>query len=377
VIDLDLITANNRAQIDVILDDLAGDVIKANGNGRFKMHIDNGNVTMNGRYNIESGRYDFNFQSIFRKPFELTPGENNYIEWNGDPSNARINLEAQYTAERVSLSDLINNQADFGSSAGLIRGYRGDVYVIAKLSGKLTEPKIDFRIDFPANTVFRSDNTFASFLNKLQNDQTEMLKQVSYLIVFGTFAPYGEIRTVDVRSFGLNTISQKITNELNKIVSNLLFKITGDKSLQFDVSTSTYSSSSLFNTTVSSSNALDRQRVNLNFNKKLFNDKVIVTVGGDLDFNVGNAAISKTGNFQWLPDFSVQFILSRDRKLRAIVFQKSSLDVASSGTNIGRRNSKGISLSYTKDFEKLFGTRSKTPTIPAADSSSQKIQSSQ
>ena len=82
----------------------------------------------------------------------------------------------------------------------------------------------------------------------MQSDDNEMLKQVTWLIVFGSFAPYGELGGGGntVRSAGINTISQKITAELNKVVSNLLFKITGDKSLQFDVSTSTYSSASLY-----------------------------------------------------------------------------------------------------------------------------------
>jgi hypothetical protein len=358
-VDLDLI-ANNRAQIDVILDDLAGDVIKATGNGRIRMNIVNGDVAINGRYTIESGRYDFNFQSIFTKPFDLKGGENNYIEWTGDPSNARINVEAQYTAERVSLSNLFNNQVQFTqNSKGFLNAYRGDVYVVAKLSGPLGAPKIDFRLDFPPNTQLLNDNTFAQFLNKMQQDESEMLKQVTYLIVFGSFAPYGELAPkLDVRSVGLNTISQKITNEINKVFSNLLFKLTGDKSLQFDVSTTTYSSSSIFNTTTT--NNFDRQRVNLNLNKNLFNDKVILTFGGDLDFNIASG-VSRTGNFQWLPDFNAQIMLSKDKKIRAIVFQKSSLDVA--GQGIGRRNRMGVSLSYSKDFEKLFGKKEKAPEV--------------
>ena len=67
-IDLDL-TANNKAQIDVILDELTGDVIQATGDGRIRINVPaNGNMTMNGRYNIESGKYDFNFQAFLRKP---------------------------------------------------------------------------------------------------------------------------------------------------------------------------------------------------------------------------------------------------------------------------------------------------------------------
>ncbi|MDB5228667.1 MAG: hypothetical protein JWN78_2860, partial [Bacteroidota bacterium] len=359
-IDLDL-AINNKAQVDVILDDLSGDVIRGVGHGRLNMHIGNGDVTMNGRYIIERGSYDFNFQSFIKKPFILRGGENNYIEWNGDPSNATINIDAQYTAEKVSLNDLLSTTnltvaSNYGSAA---RAYRGDVYVIANLNGRLGKPNINFRLDFPPGTSFVSDNNFASFLNKIQSDQTEMLKQVSYLIVFGTFAPYGELKSVtsSVVNLGVNTISQKVTNEINKAIGNLLFKLTGDKSLQFDISTSTYSSSSFFGSVSNNGNSkLDRQRINLKFTQSTLNDKVIFVVGTDIDFNFGNTAVAGTGNFQWLPDVSVQFVLTRDRKLRAIVFNKSSLDISQQNA-IGRTNRQGISLSYSRDFEKLFGKK--------------------
>ena len=68
-VDLDL-TATNKTEIDVILDDLTGDVIKATGNGRLRIRAGTTEpLTIRGRYNIEKGNYDFNFQSFIRKPF--------------------------------------------------------------------------------------------------------------------------------------------------------------------------------------------------------------------------------------------------------------------------------------------------------------------
>ena len=350
-IDLD-ITANNKAQIDVILDELTGDVISATGDGRLRINVPaNGNMTMNGKYNIESGNYNFNFQSLLRKPFELKRDAGNYIEWTGDPYKADLHIDAQYTAKNISFNDLLTNTGY--NLGGIVSGYRGDVYVIANLTGKLTNPVIKFSFGFPAGTPIESDNNLKLFLNKVQNDDNEMLKQVTWLIVFGSFAPYGEIGSGGgniARSAGINTISQKISSELNKLVSNLLSKITGDKSLQFDVSTSTYSSSVFYtNTSSSQNNRLDRQQINLKVNQSLLNGKVIITFGTGLDFNISSSAV-QTGDFQWLPDISVQIILSRDRKLRAIIFNKSSLDVAVSGGSIGRRTRQGVSISYSFDF---------------------------
>lgn len=351
--DLDL-TANNNAQIDVILDPLTGDVIKATGNGR--MHIKmpaNGNLTMNGRYNIEQGKYDFNFQSLIKKPFDLPPDANSYIEWTGDPYNANINIRAQYTARNVSINDLIGNGA-YQIAGSAVQGYRGDVYVYADLTQKLTKPNIDFKLGFPPESPISNDQSFKLFLKKLDSQPDEKLKQVTWLIVFGTFAPYGQgvgggNNDILVRSASINTISAKVSEEINKMVAGVLAK----SGLQFTVSTSTYSSSQLYGSN-NAGNRLDRQNVDLKFAAKLLNGKLIITFGSGFDFNISNASAVQSGNFQWLPDFSVQIILSRNTlkgtQLKAMVFNKSSLDVSSTSGGLGRRIRQGINISYSFDF---------------------------
>jgi hypothetical protein len=368
-INLDL-TANENAQIDVILDPLTGDVISATGNGRIKIYVPaSGDMTMNGRYNIQSGSYNFNFQSILRKPFELRRNAGSYIEWNGDPYKAQLHVAAQYTAKNVSMSDLFGTNTSY-KNLDVAYGYRGDVYVIAYLDGMLSNPSIKFAFDFPEGSTIQNDPELKLFLNKIQSDDNEMLKQVTWLIVFDAFAPYGELGGGNgnvVRSTSINTISSKITGELNKVIGNWLTKITGDKSLRFDISTSTYSSSSLYqgNTSSSSNSQLDRQQINFKINQSLLNDKIIVTLGTGVDFNIGSSA-AQSNNLQWLPDISIQFVLSKDRKLRAVVFNKSSLDVAN--TYIGRTLRQGIGISYTFDFP-----NDEKPPVPAVDSASQSV----
>jgi len=351
-IDLDL-TANNKAQIDVILDELTGDVIKATGNGRLRIKVPaSGSMTMNGRYNIEQGTYDFNFQSLIKKPFDLIPDAGSYIEWVNDPYNANIHIKARYTAHKVSISDLIGNGAY--QLGGAVQGYRDDVYVIATLTQKLTKPNIDFSIDFPSESSISNDQNFKLFLRKLDEQEDEKLKQVTWLIVFGAFAPYGQglgggANDNLVRSAGINTISQKISEEVNKMVSSLLNKV----GLQFNVSASTYSSSTLYGGSVAG-NRLDRQNIDLKLQKSLLNGKLIITVGSGFDFNFAGASAVQSGNFQWLPDISAQLILARNAyrgtQLKAIVFNKSSLDVSSSSGGIGRRIRQGVSISYSFDF---------------------------
>jgi hypothetical protein len=129
--------------------------------------------------------------------------------------------------------------------------------------------------------------------------------------------------------------------------------VTGDKSLRFDVGSNVYNSGNLLDPTgggiALNANRIDRQRVNLKLGRSFLNDKIIVNIGGDLDFNIRNTSTIQNGNFQWLPDLNIEFILTRNRKLRAIVFNRNSLDI--NGSNMGRRNRQGISISYRKDFD--------------------------
>lgn len=366
-VDLDL-TANPLARIEVILDPVTGDIIKANGNGRLRIHAGTTDaLTIKGRFEIQRGSYDFNFQSFIKKPFILREEANSFIEWNGDPYDAKMQVEALYIAENVRLGDLVGGQ----NLGGTVQGYQGNVYVIANLSGNLKQPTIHFLIDFPTGEQVKNDETFNQFLSKLEKDDNEMLKQVTYLIVFGSFAPYGEGRNVGVNitTLGVNTISELIAKQVNSLVSNILFRITGDRSIQFDVSTTVYNSSNLFNGNVTATNAIDRQKVNFKLGKSLFNNKVIVTFGGDLDFRMGSntATSQQLGNLQWLPDLTVEIILSKDRKVRAIVFSRNNLDITASA--VGRRNRQGASISYRKDFENLFAKPAKKPqkNLPASN----------
>lgn len=360
-VDLDL-TANSFAKIDVILDPVTGDIIKAVGNGRLRIHAGTtDNMTINGRYDIQKGSYDFNFQSFIKKPFILRENAGSFIEWSGDPFNAKLSVEALYVAENVRLGDLVGTQ----NLSGTVQSYQGDVYVLAKITGDLLKPNIDFAIDFPPGSQVKNDETFNQFLSKLEKDNNEMLKQVTYLIVFGSFAPYGEGRTIGANfaTLGFNTISELISKQVNNVVSGILYKITGDRSLQFDVSTSVYNSSNLFSGNVTATNAIDRQKVNFKLGKSLFNNKVIVTFGGDIDFRMGtNTATSQQlGNLQWLPDLTVEIVLSKDRKIRAIVFSRNNLDISTGAQSVGRRNRQGASISYRKDFEHFFSGEKQQP----------------
>ena len=336
--------ANNKTQIDVILDYANNDIITAYGNGKLTINYANNAFTMKGRYDVEKGTYNYNFQSFIRKGFDLAGDGSNYIEWvSGDPLDANLHINAKYQAKSVRFSDLnANNNFSLGNN-----NLKGDVEVSALITGKLTKPDIDFNIELPRGSQIGNDPTATLALERINKDASERLKQVTYLIVFNQFAPYGEAR--GVRNAGtdlaVNTISEILSRQLGTILSDVLYQITGDRSLQVDFSTSVYSSSDITNGNVSAT-GYDRSRVNFKVGKSLANNRIIINVGSDFDFSVRSSAVN---SFQFLPDISVEFVLSPNRKLRAILFKRDNLELGS------RRNRAGASLSFRQDFDHFFG----------------------
>ncbi|MEO6916155.1 MAG: translocation/assembly module TamB domain-containing protein, partial [Chitinophagaceae bacterium] len=230
-VSLDL-TANHFANVFVILDPLTGDIIAANGNGNLKIRAGtNEDMTMSGRFNIERGNYNFTFQSIKRN-FKLREDAGSYISWNGDPTNATINIEAEYEAENVRFSDLLNGSSIAKATTNEdIKRYRGKVLVIAELTEKLTKPNIAFRIELPANSPIRSSPDVATIFSFIENDINELNKQVSFLIVFNTFGPYtggsngsgtGDLANKAFEGIVVNSISGFLSNILTNQFSNIL-----------------------------------------------------------------------------------------------------------------------------------------------------------
>ncbi|HSC53448.1 MAG TPA: translocation/assembly module TamB domain-containing protein [Phnomibacter sp.] len=356
-VNLDL-TATPLCEISVIMDEITGDIIKANGSGNLKIKNSTAEPTeMRGKYQINSGSYNFSFQTLIKKPFELEGGENNFIEWTGDPYDANLNVSAKYTAHNVSLRDLMTSEQGRTVLDQNAQSYKGDVYVKTKLTGLLSKPDIDFAIEFPHGSPMQNNVSAQQMLRQIEADKNEMFRQVTYLIVFKRFAPYKEGTGAGNpgTDLAVNTISDLLSSQMGKILTNVIQDITGDRSLNIDFSTEVYNSASTVGGSVNTTTS-GYDRVNFNFmiNKSYFNNRVVVNLGSEFDMNVKNTT---TTGFQFLPDVSVEFILTNNRRLRAIIFKKDALDYS------GRRNRGGVSLSFRKDYDKFISSNKEEALI--------------
>lgn len=364
-IDLDL-TASPLLRMNVILDELTGDIISGIGNGNLKIHTGTSeNLTILGRYNIEGGNYNFNFQDIFKKPFKLEGGGNSYISWTGDPLDAEINIEALYLAEKVRMSTLFTDPSSStvsGVSSDVLREI-SDVEVRCNLTGTLNKPNPAFKIIIPQNSTVRNNATIDSKLKTINRDPLEVSKQATYLIVFKSFAPQAAIVASDLNSELINTtISGVINGILSNSVQNFFSKVIGaDVDVNLNYSR-TLMSGDLGNTGTGNLQNNFRENVSLQFIKSLLNDKLVISFGSDFNFSsVGSNSFSGNAqSFLFLPDVNVEYKITPDGKFRTSFFYRSNFDLLSSS---GKRDRTGGNISFRTEFDRFFEKRKKTTPI--------------
>lgn len=376
------ISANNYANMYVILDELTGDIIQANGHGNLKIKAGtDGEFNITGRYDIDRGNYNFSFQSFLRKPFTLREGVGNYIQWKGDPYDADIKVDAEYHAENVRFSDLGLDQFSIqaGTSGGVnsaVRKYRGEVVVVASLTEKLMRPNIKFTIELPQGSALKNDPDALAILQRIQNDENELNKQVAFLIVFNSFGPLqtgsqSGLGNIAFEGVVIGSISGVVSSALSKWSSNIFQKIFNDKSIKVNFNAQLYSGYNLIDNTDRNKINYDRSNLNLNIGKSFLNERLTFTFGSALDFGLSTEQAQATKNLQFLPDITAEWKIRQDGKLVLTFFYRDSYNYLT-GTGVGaRQNRSGASISYRRDFNKfgeLFkGDKKKKPkaTPPA------------
>jgi hypothetical protein len=357
--------AAQMVNMKVVLDELTGDEIKGKGAGTLKILSGTSEpLSLRGRFDIYEGNYLFTFQSFFKKPFELKKGADNYIEWSGDPYDAKVNITATYTANNVSYSPLASAWKSIDPK---ISNARGDVYVIAKLTDQLFNPKINFSLDFPPSSVVKEDPALSFSLQQLQKNDNEMNKQATYLVVFGIFAPV-ESGSFDIQNAVTTSLSgiffNVINEQLKKIVSDILK--TDKYNIQF--------SSSFYNrNVVDAGNKLNFGGFNASasIGRSFFNNRLIVTIGGSFEGSAQSGVVEKQVGV--LPNLNVEILINESGSFRANLFYRENLDYLTTNTSgPGRMNSTGAGISYRREadtiWELIFGKKKKKPesntTVP-------------
>ncbi|WP_346236677.1 translocation/assembly module TamB domain-containing protein [Niabella insulamsoli] len=346
------VTANPKVLMKFVMDDLTGDQIFGRGSGT--LNIKSGTtepLAIKGRFDIDEGTYNYTFKSFFPKPFEIIRGTENYISWTGDPLKANINIQARYRAERVSFAPLagINIDRSYANT-------RENVYVYATLTGELFKPEFKFELQLDPNSRYNNDFNVTNALQQIERSQTEVTRQVTYLIVFNSFAPpqtgvsnIGIGAAVNELTYNtISSLSGLFFNEVSKKLNSALASLLG-QNVRVSFSGSVYNRD-VFGFSPNNFN-INQANVSGALLVPLFKDRFVISVGSSLEVPL-QSTLQQT--VQFLPDVTAEWLLNPSGTIRLNLFYRENLDyLTTSSTGAAKLKRTGGGISFKREFNNL------------------------
>ena len=328
-----LLNATNETKFTFVIDPVSGDRIEANGNGDLNVKLrPDGSQEIVGIYTVEDGTYNFSYGDFISKKFKVNPGGT--VKFEGDPLNAVLDIDAVYDVYTTTY-ELIKNEVSISEAEAAAAKRRTTVKVYLSLEGTLESPNISLNIEVPE---LQSSNLVSAIDRKLQelrNNPNELNNQVFGLLIFDSFLLSDNVST-GFDKFGSNlalkSLSSLVTSQLNRLTNNL-------KGVDINVNVNSYESGYINNNT--GGNVTE---VGLEVSKQLFNDRLSISAGGNLNINEG---ATSGGYSSFIGDFVLNYKLTDDGRYQVRVFSKSDYDrLLNANTN---RN--GVSIFFNQSFD--------------------------
>ena len=337
------ISIDKEAELTLVIDKGNGDYLKLKGEAELTGGIDpSGKTTLTGKYEFSEGAYEMNFNMIRRK-FDIQKGSN--IVWNGEPTMANLNIKAIYKVNAAPIDLLGNQLGNVSPTAKNTYKQKIPFQTILKMDGELMKPEITFDIILPdGNYGVSSDIVSASQtkLEELRQEPAELNKQVFALLLLNRFVgenPFAsESGGTNAESMARQSVSKILSQQLNNLAGDL---ITGVQ-LEFDLqSTEDYTSGTMQN----------RTDLNVGVSKKLFDDRIKVTVGSSFGVEGQERANEDLTNIAG--DVSLDYQLTKDGRYMVRAYRKNEYQVAIAGQVVETGLAFVVTMSYNK-FRELY-----------------------
>ena len=311
------VTPEAKAQL--IYNSKIGDVIKAQGSGSMQLSIDNDyNISLFGEYTVDQGDYLFTLQNVINKRFEIQQGGT--IEWNGDPMDATINLNALYRL-KTSLSEF------FAANVDQNKDFTQRIPVICKisLSKNLNNPEIKFDIELPT-----AEDRIKDEIKQFISTEEDMNKQILSLLVLGKFYTPEYLRG-SANYSGSNTLAGSTASTASELASNQLSNWLSQISNKVN-----------FGVNYRPGNQITPDEMEFALSTLMFNDRV------SINGNVGNSASQRTNanNNEIVGEADVNVKLTDNGKLQLKAYNHSNNNLIYETSPY----TQGVGIAYREDF---------------------------
>lgn len=331
-----LIKIGKSASATIVIDEETGDNFKVVGEGDLDFTMSpNGRINLSGVYEISDGHYELNLYNLVNRKFLIAPGSQ--VIWSGDPFDAKLDVSAIYNIETSAYS-LMASQIS-GADASVKTKYRQvlpfNVYL--NIDGELLKPEISFQLDMPEEDQGAISGQVYTRVQAVNSQEGELNRQVFSLLVLNRFYPDSGS---DGSSGGFATIAR---DNLNDAVSDQLNtfsdKVLGKTGIELNFGLDSY-------TDYQGDSPTDRTQLDIAAQKKLFNDRLIASVGSEVDIEGSSTTGEET---PIIGNVSLEYILSEDGRYRLKGFRRNEYENIIDGQTI----TSGIALIFTQEFNQF------------------------
>lgn len=330
-----LISVKENATFNVILDKQTGDNLQISGEGDLNVNVyPNGRTTLTGRYEIKKGHFEMNLYNLVKRRFEIAEGSN--IAWAGDPMDAALDIRAVYKVE-TSASALMAAQTS-GADASQTGRFRQRLpfLVYLNVGGEMMQPELSFSIDMPENERGAIGGQVYGRVQQVNQQEDEKNRQVFSLLVLNRFFPDSgsDGSGGGTAAIARDNLNQALSDQLNALSGKLL----GNTGIELDFGLDSY-------TDYQGAAPQDRTQLDVNAQKRLFDDRLILSVGSEIDIQGSNPEGEST---PVIGNVSIEYLLTEDGKFRLKGFRRNQYENVIDGQLIIN----GIALIFSREFNK-------------------------
>jgi translocation and assembly module TamB len=351
------IELNREAALSLVIDAGNGDFLRMKGEGLLTGGIDpSGKITLAGSYEIDEGSYELSFNFLRRK-FNIQKGSK--IIWQGDPTDAFVDVTAIYVANTSPL-DLVSDQiADATNTIRNTYMQKLPFEVHLMMDGELMRPTITFNVLLPEKNYNVSNDIVQNVevkLEQLRQEPAELNKQVFALLLLNRFVgenPFASSGSspFDAGAFARQSASKLLTEQLNRLTENLIQGVD----INFDVaSIDDYTTGERRN----------RTDFNVSLSKNLLSERLTVTVGSNFELE-GPQQSGQSSNLAG--DVAVDYRLSKDGRYMVRGYRKNEYQGVVEGYVIETGLSFIITLDYNRFVEIFRKKRNRNRNAQPAD----------
>jgi len=302
------------AEIRLIFDEAAGDVMKGRGLGHINMEITSeGKFEMYGVIEVVEGNYLFTLRNLINKEFEVLPGGS--ISWYGDPLAADLNLSTVYRLTAPLYDIMTENKEAYRN--------RTQVELVMDLKGKLLNPGITFDIQLP-----NSDELTKSRLRSVISTEEERNRQAFALLVLKRFVSPPDVRNEHTGYGVAENSAEFITSQFNSWLSDI--------SEDFDVG---------FN--YRPGDQITNNELALALSTQLFDERL--RLSGNFGLNYGTRNNQNPSSL--VGDIELEYDITKEGNLKMLVFNRTnefnSVQISQGLTT------QGLGIVYQEEFDNI------------------------